>query len=67
MAMTSAIAEVVARIQCEIGINNVHVRPIGLKKWGITYQLDMYHAETLFSAETQEECERVLALAVKKN
>lgn len=64
--MDSITAEAVARIQCDIGVNNVHVRPISFKGWAILHQLDMYHAETIFSAKTKEECEEVIRLALKE-
>ena len=59
-------AEAIARIQCDFGVNGVHVRPLGFGRgWGILHQLDMYHAETIYSASTKEECEEVIREAAK--
>jgi len=48
-------AEAIKRIK-ELGVNNVHIRPIGLKGWAILHQVDMFHAEVLFKADTEDEC-----------
>ena len=64
--MNSTKAEAIARIQCDIGVNNVHVRPVSFKGWAILHQVDMYHAETIFSAKTKEECDEVVRLAAKE-
>ena len=50
----------------ELGVNNVHIRPISFNGWGIFHQLDMYHAETVFSAETEEECRDIVRSAIKE-
>jgi len=48
-------AEAIKRIK-ELGVNNVHIRPFGLKGWGILHQIDLYHAEVIFKAYTEDEC-----------
>lgn len=58
-------AEAIARIQCDIGVNNVHVRPVSFKGWAILHQTDEYHAETLFSAKTKEECDEIIREAAR--
>ena len=58
-------AEAIARIQCDFGVNGVLVRPLGFKGWGILHQTDMYHAETIYSAATKEECDEVIREAAK--
>ena len=54
--------EAIAKIQCDFGVNGVHIRPVG-KGWAILHQKDMYHAETIFAAKTKEECEELMRLA----
>ena len=59
-------AEAIAKIQCDFGVNNVHVRPVSFKGWAILHQTDMYHAETIYSAETKEECDEIIRLAAQE-
>lgn len=58
-------SELIARIQCDFGVNGVHVRPVG-NGWAILHQLDMYHAETLFSAKTKAECDEIIREAARR-
>lgn len=51
----------------EIGVNNIHIRPISFKGWGILHQLDMFHAETVFFAETEEECRDIVRCAIQES
>ena len=57
--------EAIAKIQCDFGVNGVHIRPVG-KGWAILHQKDMYHAETIYEAATEQECREVLREAVKE-
>lgn len=64
--MDSIKAEAIARIRNDFGVNGVHVRPISFQGWAILHQKDQYHAETIFSAETKEECDEIIRLAAKE-
>lgn len=64
MNMTKA--EAIAKIQCDYGVNGVCIRPVSFHGWAILHQKDQYHAETVFSAETKEECQEVLRMAAQE-
>ena len=61
--MIASEEDVVKRI-AELGVNNVHIRPASFRGWAILHQLDMYTAETLFTAPTEEECRELIRQAL---
>lgn len=56
-------AEAVARIKCDIGIENVVIRPYN-KKWVIARPLENLQFEIIYSALTQDECVKLFAACV---
>ena len=55
--------EVTAKIR-ELGVNAVLVRPAGIG-WAIFHPIDAYHAETLYSADSKEDCAALVRAAAR--
>ena len=65
--MDSYKIEAIARIQCDIGIDNVIIRPISFKGWAIVHPISNCQAEIIYEAKTEDECRALLAEASKKD
>lgn len=60
-------AEAIARIKCDIGVENVLVRPISHKGWAVVGVIDSFHAEQLYTAKTEQECYDLIRQAREEN
>lgn len=55
--MTMRNAEAIARIECNVGIENAVIRHIAYKNWAI---VDITTNEILYTADTEDECKALL-------
>lgn len=57
--MTARMAEIIAKIENDIGVDKVLIRPVS-GDWAIIHPVTSYSAETLYRG-TKEECEEILS------